>query len=236
LTDRDRDRLRQGLAEPEFVARKDADQEIEPQLARYPASLAYRRANPLGLKLFDIGLGQGRIRFCDSDVLFLRPVTGLFDVSKPGGAVFLQDIQNAYSLRSWQILRHRLRLPVRVNTGLFSFPRQAFDLDLVDWYLGRPEMGFAPMWREQTAWALLAGAVETEFLDPSHFQIARCGPEQLQRVEPPAMLHFVTPSRPYFPAWRAISGSSVVATRLPSTPLTPARLLAEEGSRRFRRI
>ena len=52
------------------MPRAEADQRLEPFLARHPACLAYRREHPLGLKLFDVALGQaGRLSFCDSDVL-----------------------------------------------------------------------------------------------------------------------------------------------------------------------
>ena len=235
LTDQDRNRLAV-LGEPEIVDRRTADEQVEPFLRAHPASLGYRRRHPLGMKLFDVALGQtGPLHFCDTDVLFLRPVEGLFSVVPAGQAVFLQDVQNAYSLRSWQLLRHRLRIPERINTGLFSFPRERFDLDLAEWYLSRPEMAFAPVWQEQTAWALQAGGVETSVYQPTQFRLAIGPPASAE--DSPAGLHFVSPSRRYLPAWRTAGAPNKpvrAAARTPSR-LGPVGLLGTELRRRWDR-
>jgi hypothetical protein len=83
------------------VVRSEADQRVADLLTRRPALRAFRQANPLALELIDIPLlAGGDLAYCDSDVLFLRPFTGLFRF--PGadvGAVFMSDRQNAYSVR-----------------------------------------------------------------------------------------------------------------------------------------
>lgn len=242
LTESDRERL-VALGSPEIVDRRTADAQVEPLLSAHPASLEYRRRNPLGLKLFDIALGQpGRVHFCDTDVLFLRPVEGLFAVVPDDQGVFLRDVQNAYSLRSWQLLRHRMRLPQRINTGLFAFPRERFDLDLVEWYLSRPEMAFAPMWQEQTAWALLAGSLAASWYEPAHFRLATgTAPAGGPATALPCALHFVAPTRRFLGSWRSQPASQpallspIRALAIRARPLSAGSLAMTELNRMQRR-
>jgi hypothetical protein len=235
LTAADRERLAV-LGEPEIVPRVRADERVEPLLSRHPASLRYRREHPLGMKLFDGVLGEsGTLRFCDSDVLFLRPVSRVFP-DDPGEPRFLEDVQNAYSLRSWQLARHRLRIGRRINSGLLAFPREAFDLDQVEWYLSRPEMAFAPMWREQTAWALLAATRPSTTFDRWSFRIAKGPPTPADAAQPPIALHFVSPSRGFLPAWRGLSGPELPVRAKRTRVLSAARLACDELARRWRRI
>jgi hypothetical protein len=184
------------------VARAEADDRVAPLLAGRPALQAFRRANPLALKLIDIPLmatdAGDDLAYCDSDILFLRPFSGLFRFPGPEtGAVFMSDRQNAYSVRSWQLLAEpRLALPCRVNSGVLHFRTRGFDPDLLDWYLSRPEYGFAPVWSEQTAWALLAARAGCRLWDPRLLSF----PDPARRPDEEVVaLHFVSPLRALFP-------------------------------------
>jgi catechol 2,3-dioxygenase-like lactoylglutathione lyase family enzyme len=199
LTEEDRARLAAGLAEPDVVPRAEAEARLEEHLASRPATRALRRTNPLGLKLVDAALlapGE-RLLFCDADVLFFRPFSGLW--GREGEAVFLRDTQNAYSVRSWQMLREpRLRLAGHVNTGIVGFPRAAYDPDLLEWYLAHPASRRTPVWVEQTAWALLGGHTGCRFVDPARVRLV----EEEDRAEVPeevVALHFVSPRRALLP-------------------------------------
>jgi hypothetical protein len=151
LDQEDRDRLAAGLGEIEFVPRAEADERVADRLAGRPALRELRRRNPLGLKLLDIPMlaEEDDLAYCDADILFLRPFSGLFRFpDAKTGAIFMSDRQNAYSVRSWHLLAHRrLALPCRVNSGLLFFRTRHFDLDLLEWYFARPEFGFAPVCR-----------------------------------------------------------------------------------------
>lgn len=200
LTEEDRERLAAGLGEPEFVPRAEAEERLADLLASRPAVRELRRTNPLGLKLVDAPLlapGE-RLLFCDSDVLFFRPFSGLWGAA--GETVFLRDLQNAYSVRSWQVLREpRLRLAGHVNTGIVGFPRAAYDLDLLEWFLSHPEYQRTPVWAEQTAWALLGGRTGCRFVDPARVRLV----EEEDRTGLPGeivALHFVSPRRALLPA------------------------------------
>lgn len=197
LTEEDRGRLAAGLNDPEFVSRTEADARVEAVLAKRPALRGFRVANPLALKLIDIPLlSQDGLAYCDSDVLFLRPFAGLFSFSDPEtGAVFMNDRQNAYSVRSWHLLRYgRLRVPCRVNSGVLLFRTRFYDPDLLEWYFGRPELQFAPVWAEQTAWALLGQRAGCRLWDPRLIRL----PEEDDRGDAVA-LHFVSPLRSMLP-------------------------------------
>lgn len=197
LTGEDRDRLAAGLGEPEFVSRAEADVRVEAVLVGRPALRAFRGANPLALKLVDVPLLAGDdLAYCDSDVLFLRPFSGLFSFpGKETGAVFMSDRQNAYSVRSWHLLRHgRLRLPCRINSGVLLFRTRFYDPDLLEWYFRRPEFQFAPVWAEQTAWALLGQRAGCRLWEPRLIRLPE-GDDPGDAVA----LHFVSPLRSLLP-------------------------------------
>ena len=244
LDEEDRERLARGLGDPEFVPRAEADARVEDLLAGRPALRAFRRENPLALKLIDIPFlagmeADGGLAYCDSDVLFLRPFAGLFRFPGPEtGAVFMSDRQNAYSVRSWHLLaRPRLALPCRVNSGVLLFRARCFDPDLLEWYLSRPEFGFAPVWAEQTAWALLGQQAGCRLWDPRLLRLPTPG-------EPPGdavALHFVSPLRHLLPGFLERAGDR---TGEPPVPVgtVPARrcrawdLAWTEARRRLARL
>jgi hypothetical protein len=201
LTPEDRDRLASDLREVEFVSRAEADDRVADRLSGLPALQAFRRRNPLALKLLDIPLlSEGDLAYCDADILFPRPFSGLFRFPDAAtGATFMSDRQNAYSVRSWHLLVHRrLALPCRVNSGLLFFRTRHFDLDLLEWYFARPEFGFAPVWIEQTAWALLAWRAGCRLWDPRLVRLPEPG-----EVDPgeAVALHFVSPLRSLLPGF-----------------------------------
>ena len=295
LTAADRERLAAALGEPEVVPRRVADERVEELLAARPAARAFRRENPLALKLFDLpvfagthegagtgkeaGAGErgstgkeaaaeegasvgegagldaedGEIRYCDSDVLFLRPFRGLFDLPAGAGALFMRDPQNAYSVRSWHLLREpRLRLAAHVNSGIIVFRRRCFDLDLAEWFLAQPKYRFAPVWVEQTCWALLAQPAGCRLLDPAAVAIPLTGgPAAARQVA----LHFVSPVRGLLPAYarglpeqhggagpgdgRSMAPEAGAAAidvgSLPAPELSALALAATEVRRRLRR-
>ena len=239
LTAEDRERLREGLGAPELVPRDEADQRVEAALAGRPALRTFRRNNPLALKLIDIPLlaGDGDLAYCDSDVLFLRPFSDLFRFPAAAGAVFMSDRQNAYSVRSWHLLTQpRLALPCRVNSGILHFRTRFFDPDLLEWYLSRPELGFAPVWSEQTAWALLGQRAGCHLWDPRLIRLPGGGGE-----ENAVALHFVSPLRGLLPGFleRAAdrAGEPPVAVgTVPARRCRPWDLAWTEARRRLARL
>jgi len=244
LTAADRERLAAALGEPEMVGRAEADERVAGLLAGRPALAAFRQNNPLALKLIDAvvfagsaGSAGAELAYCDTDVLFLRRFTGLFPEGT--GAAFMADHQNAYSVRSWHLLRHRrLRLPRHVNSGVLHFPVAAWDPDLLEWYLGRPEFGFAPVWVEQTAWALLGAQAGCRLFDPARLQIPN---KETKDDDGIAALHFVGPVRALLPEWAARIPADAGAPPLAIDRMEPGRcgvldLAATELRRRLARL
>jgi hypothetical protein len=242
LTAGDGERLAAGLGEPEIVRRRDADARLGDLLAAHPAARAFRAAHPLALKLLDVPLlaAGDELAYCDSDVLFLRPFRGLFRLPPAAGALFMYDPQQAYSVRSWQLLAEpRLRLAGHVNTGILAFRRRHFDLDLAEWFLARPQYRFAPVWVEQTCWALLAQGAGCRLLDPAAAAIPVPGREPAAGL---VALHFVSPVRGLLGPFAGRlaergAGAAAVEVRTFAAPrLTVAALAASELRRRLRRL
>jgi hypothetical protein len=238
LTGEDRESLTAGFGPCAFVDRAAADERAADLLAARPALRAFRRANPLALKLVDAVLWAGEeLAFCDTDLLFLRPFRGLFRLPPEAGALFMSDRQNAYSVRSWHLLaRRRLRLPRRANTGIVVYRTAAYDPDLLEWYLSRPEHLFAPVWVEQTAWALLGWRAGCRLLDPAQVAIPLPG---VPAGEETVALHFVSPVRTLLAEYPPLAVADAPPVEIRSRPARRCRALdlaADEARRWWRRL
>jgi hypothetical protein len=214
LTREDAARLREGLSPLRLVSWEEASDRLAPLLAGRPAARSFRAENPLGAKLLDAPLlGAGPLFFCDTDVLFLRPFAGLDAFPRETvRAVFMSDLESAYSVRSWHLLAEpRLTLPRRVNTGLLLFDRGAYDLDRVEWFLSRPGWQRTPVWAEQTAWALLGGHAGAALWDPERV----CFPAGPPPGDgDPVALHFVSPRRKWLAPWLELGRDAVPRGRV----------------------
>jgi hypothetical protein len=241
LTGLDLERLEAGLGLFHLISREEADDRVAGLLARRPALRAYRRHHPLALKLIDTVLFAGEeLAYCDSDILFLRPFSGLFPPRPEPGAVFMSDRQNAYSVRSWHLLAHRrLRLPRRVNSGVVVYRTDAYDPDLLEWYLSRPELLFAPVWVEQTAWALLGWRSGCRLLDSSQVAFPDPGGQAGAKGTEVVALHFVNPLRSLLPRYVALASTGEeTPTEIRTVPARRCRavdLAATEARRWLKR-
>lgn len=220
------------LAGPEVVSRTEADRRVEEVLAEYPLCAAFRRANPLALKLIDVPLwAAGDVLYCDADILFRRRFRGLFREPVPRAA-FMRDHQNAYSVRPGHLLRHRtLRLAGEVNTGIVLAPRKICEIERIEEFLGLPDLRPA-VWIEQTCWAAL-GAGQSDLLDSHQFAIA--SPEAIRGDA--VALHFVSPVRSLLADClpNSVVGEPIDVSRRPSRLCGPLSLLRDRLIRRWRR-
>lgn len=238
LRPEDLDRLEEGLGRFSLVARVEADEAVAGVLARRPALAAFRWENPLALKLIDAVLLAGEeLAFCDTDILFLRPFSGLFRLPPGAGALFMRDRQNAYSVRSWHLLaRPRLALPRRANSGIVVYRTAAYDPDLLEWYLARPEHRFAPVWVEQTGWGLLGWRAGCRLVDPVQVAIPEPG---RPAGEETVALHFVGPVRSLLPLYmsRSTPGGAPIEIRTrPAGRCRALELALDEARRVVRRV
>ena len=236
LSSEDCDQLRSRIPISGFVDRLEADRRMEAELRRYPACLAFRTRWIYGLKLFDVAFFESGpdVAFCDSDILFLRPFSNLFTWPDAAtGCLFMQDWQDAYSLRPWHLNR-RLPMPSKLNCGLFLLRRHCYDLDFFEWLLSRNYGVFDRLpWLEQTAWAALAWRIGGRFWSERQIRTIRsdaCLNDELIAG------HFTSTVRGLLPKARSQPGRMAEAILTdPMKRLGAAQLLRQQSVRLLRR-
>jgi len=197
VTPEDMAQFRETVPHSSVVLRGDADECVNDFLAKYPACKRLRDTSVYGLKIFDLQVLEAgeNIAYADSDILFLKPVAGLFEMPpdpRSGGA-FMRDPQQAYCLRSVQLLTTpKLKLGDRVNAGLFYFRRSAFDWDLVEWFLSHDNFAVHPYWKEQTSWSVLAADANCWIWNEEQVKIVRTASDLNDKL---AVAHFISTYR-----------------------------------------
>ncbi len=170
LTPEDVAKLQQGLPGVTIISRAEADELLASLLRNYPYCTNFRCASVLGLKLFDVVLlGQGNMAYCDTDILFFRPFSRLFQLpDNQTSIIFMHDYQDSYSLKPWQL--GDLKLLSRVNAGLVFLQKTAYDLDFIEHLLidNEPRFtytGHRGWWQEQTCWSALGVRIGARMWD-----------------------------------------------------------------------
>lgn len=247
LTAEDIENLEKTLPVAEVVSRRRANEAMQEALGRYPACAAMRAENVLMLKLFDVALmgSDADIRYCDTDVLFFRAVSGLFDRNDGSpAAVFMRDSNHAYAARPWHLLGpEALHLPRYVNSGLFMFPRDRFDLEFLDWLLSQDRIRsiFAHIasWAEQTCWAALAFRAGCGLWDQERIAVVN---DRWRLNDRSVAAHFVSSSRNRFAeVLGQVSGANAPDREPVSVTVTETRectafeLGKSQAARRLRR-
>jgi hypothetical protein len=219
LTEPSRDALRTAIPGVEFIGRPRADDEVADRLKGYARCQAARACNVLFLKVFDVSLLEhDEICYSDSDILFLRPFTGLFGPQCARfPAMFMTDTKEAYAIRPWQLRPFgRIRLASRVNTGLMRINPQTLDLDFVEWLLGQvgghSVWARRSYWNEQTCWAALAGRTGCGLWD--YRQVAMATPAVAVDAPDAVAIHFASTYRGF------LSEFSGRKSRLADPPVT----------------
>ena len=191
LSESGRDSLRAVFPAAHFISRAELDARAEPLLQSRPECRKHRAVNATMLKILDIPayFTSTPFLFCDSDVLFLRPfLLGAYRRCAADEFVFMQDRKEAYSARIFHlVLKHRLHMPSRLNSGLMSIPPGRFDLDFVEWFLRQPDFCAFPQVVEQTAWAGMTRNERVRFFDPA--QIV-CASTRTARTQETVAIHF----------------------------------------------
>lgn len=159
--------LRSRLPIERVIGREEADERVLQKLRSYPRCREYRRRSNFALKLFDVPLlsTEKRIAFSDSDILFVKPVEGLFELQGRNAKFSANGhMGNAYSVSFTQVepLGH-LRLVDSLNSGLFCLDRACYDLGFIEEtldYLSRSRrFEERPYWAEQTCWSAVAAEI-----------------------------------------------------------------------------
>jgi hypothetical protein len=237
LTGDDIARLLDKLGPLRILRRAEADERTGELLKVYPAARAFRAKSVLALKLLDAPLlcSAPVLTYCDSDILFLKRFKGFNQLLRDGiSGIFMLDRENSYSLRSWQkLMSSKTMLPSRVNTGLFAFQRQAYDLDYIEWFVSRKEhTGIVPM-LEQTAWAALGMRSGCRLFDPAQVRVMREGEDTTGLV----VGHFTARTRHLLSAFversrrASLTDDPVVLKTVPTGECTAADLAWYEARR-----
>jgi hypothetical protein len=234
LTQVDFELLLAALPGCSFITRTEADERVQPALARFPASLRFRQQNPFALKLLDLYYCDQReeISYCDSDVLFFHPFRDLFFLPSPEvGTLTMHDNRESYSLRSWQLARHRrIRLASRVNAGMLVLRRASYDPELVEWFLSLRDLNVHPQWKEQTCWSMLAYHSGAWQWNSCHVKVITA----IRDLQPDLIAgHFVTPYRQLIPQESAKHSLKDVVrvNTIPAGDCGPLRLLRDDIGR-----
>lgn len=195
LTQRDIDLLKTTLKNIKIISRSEADVVMTEILKTYPHLRQERKKYALRLKLLDIPLmSTSDIAYCDTDILFFRPFHNLFCWPDTyTSAIFMIDNNECYSARPLSLLRNKnLKLPSRVNGGLFYMRKRDYDLDFVDWFLKQSQFCVIPFWTMQTCFAALAYRIGLKLWDSQQISIPSPRMIDDERV---IAAHFVTPLR-----------------------------------------
>jgi hypothetical protein len=142
------------------VRRSQREKEIKTKLAGYDACTRYRDEFPLAHKLLDLSLlaqslGHDHFLYTDSDILYLRDCQGLF---RTNANLHLRTDAVKLSVKLSDVfLKFGWEIPYLFNSGFFTYPSGAFDLEFVEYFLAQPDCRHFPWLTEQTCWAVLFG-------------------------------------------------------------------------------
>ena len=176
LTPEDVEKL-QSIEGAKVICRAEADELMNPLLKHHPNCYNIRYEHPMFLKLLDTALlSDGDFAYCDTDILFFQPFDGMFQwPNSQVSAIFMQDYLEAYSVFPWHLLGgSKLKLPSKVNAGLMFVRKSAYDLDFVEWFLGKKEFRSKPVHKmEQTCWAALGYRMGCQLWNPEQIVLMR---------------------------------------------------------------
>jgi hypothetical protein len=237
LSEAGRESLRAAFPAAEFIARDELEVRTEPLLRNRAECRKHRAGNATMLKILDIpAFFEGTpFLFCDSDVLVLRAFSlGAYRSHAGDHFVFMQDRKEAYSARIFHlVLKHRLAMPSRLNSGLMSIPPGRFDPDFVEWFLRQPDFCAFPQVVEQTAWAGMTRNERVRFFDPA--QIV-CASTHTVPTSETVAIHFPSHFKSQLPEFRGHEpqGREPVDLRLVRPqPLGVGALVANAWRNRF---
>ena len=149
----------------QVILLKEREEVIMQMLKGLPNCLRYRNEFPLAFKLLDIPLlaqkENARFTFTDSDIIYLKNCHSYFNQNvntylKTDAIKLSVKLQNG-------LLKYKWKLPLRFNSGYFSFNTSQYDLEFIEYFLGLPDVRNSPWLSEQTCWSLLFGRSGVSF-------------------------------------------------------------------------
>lgn len=197
---------------------RDREERMLDLLEKYPNAKKYRRSSPFAYKLLDsIMLSDDPVIFVDCDILFIKKMK-LKDLD-PYKRFLLRQSSNGYSgdLRDLKKLRGG-QVPGYCNAGFFRLHKSDYDLDFIEYFLGRNDLCKRFELVEQTIFAMLFGSEGTYQLDFDQFP---CGIDKLMLNDNTIALHFMHTLKKLWTEYAHLS-----ATEISAIPIAqPARNL-----------
>jgi len=181
LEPRQKERLLSSSPEVSITEPSEADDACLQKLERFPACRKYRKANPLIRKVIDLPLmAQGDLYYADSDIYFVRRYEGLFEIAASSqDALFMDNAVESYCVAPWHLAGWRpLKLASRINSGIVCLREGCYDLEYVEYLLGRWGGVFARRhiwWADQTCWAALAARLRAFVCAPAQIPVMSPG-------------------------------------------------------------
>jgi hypothetical protein len=172
LDDEDYSVIRKRLgADTVFISREDANEKVCELLEKYPNCLRLRKDSIWGIEMFDYHLLEpDSLSFwCDADVRFFRPYSGLFTRrTAQDNCVFIKDTAwHAYTFLPNHLFgKNALKVCAGINTGMNILDKKYYDLEFVDWFLGKNEFFRIPEWVVPSCYAALGGRCRSSFVKP----------------------------------------------------------------------
>ncbi len=199
-------------------------------LERILAALGHReqcrrfvQESVFSIKLLDLALlSDTCVNYLDCDILFFRRFFKLYPDAT--SHVFNEQELRYFSGRlPALLLRHRLALLDNFNAGFLRFFLDEFDLDFIEWFLGRPEFCVHAFIRDQTCFAAMLSQRRARMYD---YRQVRCSLNPVRITPDTVAVHFLGHHHP------ALFAHYETALRLLAEE--PPRALHCVPARRFR--
>ena len=181
-----------------LVTRESSDDTSAKTLHSFPHLRNLRSEHVLLLKLTDIPFDRsgGTVTYHDTDVIALRPFSGLFESSV--SFTFGIDKRMATSASFIELIRKIGKYPIAalLNTGVIQIKGEELDLDYAEFLLRNNFfLSGTPHLREQTIWSLLAARRPDGFHQLSEPSLQIVTPRLDLRSDDLALAHFTRPVR-----------------------------------------
>lgn len=173
LDEHDFEKIKDKLGEEtKFIHKSDADEQVAEEIKSFPNAFKLRKNSIWGIELFDYHiLEPSQFSFwCDADVRFFRPFSGLFThETTKNNCVFIKDTAwHAYTFLPKHFYgKNKLAVCAGINTGLNLLDKKFYDLEFIDWFLGQEEFFRIPEWVVPSCYAALGGRCQSSYIAPN---------------------------------------------------------------------
>lgn len=153
------------------------DELVLDTINKFPGCMKFRNEYPPSFKIIDIPilakLESPRFTYSDSDIIYIRNSSKYFELNCDS---FIRTDAIKLSVKlSTAFFKYKWKIPFKFNSGFFCYDTNNFDLDIIDYFVSRPDVRNMPWVIEQTAWAILFGKtssicpLESEFVCSESF-------------------------------------------------------------------